>query len=164
MLDEPTATEVKANPGFISAAIRKELGSFATHKCFEPVRKGKLKNVLTSRWLFKWKVIDGVRTIKTRLVVHGFKDHAASWLVTYANTTTRRGQSIINSVAAQQQWELISADVSTAFLQGMSFTQLAELTGEPLREVRFVPLVVTSRTSKNSQDSLSSILLLRSYG
>ena len=81
-MDELTAAEVKANPGLISAAIRKELGSFATHKCFEPVRKGKLKNVLTRRWLLKWKVVDGVRTIKARLVVHGFKDHAASSLVT----------------------------------------------------------------------------------
>ena len=138
-LDELTAAEVKANPALVSAAIRKELGSFVTHKCFEPVRKGKLKNVLTSRWLFKWKLIDGIRTIKARLVVHGFKDHAASSLVTFANTTTRWGQRIVNSVAAQRCWELVSADVGTAFLQGMTFVQLAELTGEPLREVGFVP-------------------------
>ena len=138
-LDELTAAEVKANPTLIAEAIRKELGSFITHKCFEPIQKGKMKNVLTSRWLFKWKVIDGVRTVKARLVVHGFKDHAVSSLITYANTTTRWGQRIVNSVAAQQGWELLSADVGTAFLQGLTFVQLAELTGEPLREVGLVP-------------------------
>ena len=138
-LDELTAAEVKANPKLITTAVEKELGSFVTHKCFVPIKKGKLGNVLTSRWLFKWKVIDGVRTVKARLVVHGFKDHAAPTLVTFANTTTRWGQRIINSVAAQNQWELISADVGTAFLQGLTFQQLAELTGEPLREVGFIP-------------------------
>ena len=138
-MDELTAAECKANPKLIEEAIIKELGSFVTHKCFEPVTKGKLKNVLTSRWLFKWKMVDDTRIVKARLVVHGFKDHAAPSLITFANTTTRWGQRIINSVAAQMEWELISADVGTAFLQGLSFAQLAELTGEPLREVGFVP-------------------------
>ena len=137
--DELTAAEVKANSALVAAAIRKELGSFVTHECFKPIAKGKMRNVLSSRWLFKWKVIDGVRSIKARLVAHGFKDAAAESLITFANTTARWGQRIINSVAAQRQWELLSADVGTAFLQGLTFEELSKLTGEPLREVGFVP-------------------------
>ena len=34
-------------------------------------------------------------------------------------------------------WEILSADISKAFLQGVTYKELAELTGEPLREINF---------------------------
>lgn len=135
--DELTAAEVKQNRALVEEAIRKELSSFSEHKCFKPVPKGSIPNVLTNRWLFRWKVIDGKKSVKARLVVHGFKDTAAASLSTFANTTSRWGQRLINSVATQRKWRLRSADIGTAFLQGLTFKQLAELTGEPLRVVGF---------------------------
>ena len=41
------------------------------------------------------------------------------------------------SEAASRRWPLVSADISKAFLQGMSYQELAEATGEPQREVNF---------------------------
>ena len=143
--DELTAAEVKQHRSLVETAIRKELSSFTEHKCFRPVPKGSIPNVLTSRWLFRWKNVEGIKTVKARLVVHGFKDNAASTLPTYANTTSRWGQRLINSIATQRQWKLKSADIGTAFLQGLTFAQLAELTGEPLRVVGLIPLKGTEQ-------------------
>ena len=138
-LDELTAKEVRENKELVDAAVLKELGSFVTHKCFEPKLKRDASNILSSRMLLRWKIVDDVRTIKARLVVHGFKDDAASSLKAYASTTSRWGQRLVCSVAASRKWKLLSADVSTAFLQGVSFAELSRMTGEPLRSVSFSP-------------------------
>ena len=56
----------------------------------------------------------------------------------YAGTASRSGQRIVNSVAAQHEdWVLFSFDVSQAFAKGMTFEELARLTGMPLRAVEF---------------------------
>ena len=137
--DELSAKEVKQHHDLVLKAMQSELESFRDHDCFKPILRHEAQNILTSRWLFKWKMIDGVRTVKARLCVHGFKDSGLADLQTYASTTTRWGQRLINSIAAQKQWRIITADVSTAFLRGLTFDQLADVTGEPLREVSFVP-------------------------
>ena len=41
------------------------------------------------------------------------------------------------SEAVRQGWPLCTADISKAFLHGVTYEELAELTGEPLREVNF---------------------------
>ena len=42
------------------------------------------------------------------------------------------------SEAVLRQWPLDTTDISKAFLQGVTYEELAEMTGEPLREVNFV--------------------------
>mgnify|MGYP003328451570 CR=1 FL=1 len=67
--------------------------------------------------------------------MRGFKDRCQT-LETFAGTASRCGQRIINSVIAQHpEWELFSLDVSQAFAKGMTFEELARLTGEQLRHV-----------------------------
>ena len=76
--------------------------------------------------------------VKGRMTVRGFKDHDGEDLNTYAGTASRWGQRIVNAVTAQEEeWVLFSFDVSLAFAKGLSFEELAELTGEPLRVVQF---------------------------
>ena len=77
--------------------------------------------------------------VKSRLTVHGFKDQDADSLVTYASTAARWAQRIITAQAAQNRWHILTADVGDAFLRGLTFEQLARLTGELLRKVAFVP-------------------------
>jgi hypothetical protein len=84
-------------------------------------------------------MIDGVKTVKARLTVRGFEDLSASTVETYANTATRWGQRLICSAAVQQNWELFTWDISTAFLQGISFEELAQITGTPVRQVAMRP-------------------------
>ena len=69
-------------------------------------------------------------------------------LETYAGTASRAGQRVVNSVAAQHpDWIMFSYDVSKAFAKGMTFEEIARLTGQPLRAVEFdlqpedVPLI-----------------------
>ena len=57
---------------------------------------------------------------------------------TFAGTATRWAQRIVNSVAANEDdFVLFNLDVSKAFAKGMTFQELSELTGEPLRAVQF---------------------------
>ena len=94
-------------------------------------------NVIDARWVLKWKIVNGKRIIQARLVVRGFKDLQASSLSTFAGTTSRWGQRIVNSVAVQKQWELFTADVSQAFLRGLTFAEAAKLKDEVHRNVQF---------------------------
>ena len=74
--------------------------------------------------MLKWKIIEGIRAIKARLVVRGFKDSQANDLLTAASTASRWGQRLVNQLVAQMEWELFSFDVSSAFLQGLTLDQL----------------------------------------
>ena len=85
-------------------------------------------NVIDARWVLKWKVVNGERVAQARLVVREFKDLQAAQLST---------QRIVNSVAAQHSWPWFTADVSHAFLRGLTFDQAAELKDEVRRDVQF---------------------------
>ena len=69
--------------------------------------------------------------------MRGFKDLCKD-METFAGAATRWAQRLVNSVAAQHEDFALSAfDVGSAFANGMTFAELAELTGEPLRAVQF---------------------------
>ena len=100
------------------------------------------RNIIDSRWVPKWaseELPDGRKrkVLRMRLTVRGFKDRQAADLAKYAGTSQRSSQRIVCSEAAARKWPLVSADISKAFLQGMSYKELAEATGEPEREVNF---------------------------
>ena len=114
-----------------------ELQRWNNLKAFERMPKALAHNVVDSRWVLKWKEIAGKRVIHARLVVRGFKDHQATQLNTFVGTTSRWGQRVVNSVAAQNRWEIFTADVSQAFLRGLTFEQTAEMKDEVRREVQF---------------------------
>ena len=105
---------------------------------FERMSKQHATTVTAARWLLKWKEVNGKRTIQARLVVRGLKDLQAAQLSTFAGTTTRWGQRLVNSVAAQQGWPLFTADVSQAFLRGLTFEQAAQMKKDEVqRDVQF---------------------------
>ena len=99
-------------------AMLDELKRWLNLGAFERVSEKHAGNVIDARWVLKWKVVNGERIIQARLVVRGFKDLQAAQLSTFAGTTTRWGQRLVNSVAAQHGWPLFTADVSQAFLMG----------------------------------------------
>ena len=45
--------------------------------------------------------------------------------------------SFVSEVACHPDWESISVDVEKAFLQGLTYKELAKMTGEPERIVHF---------------------------
>ena len=72
-----------------------------------------------------------VRNTRARLTVREFKDRDAEFLSTYAATSTRWSQRVVCSTAATRRWPLVCIDVEKAFLQGMTYQELSQLTGEP---------------------------------
>ena len=95
------------------------------------------QNALTSKWVLKWKQIDGKKTVKARLVAQGFKDRQS--VQNYASTTTRWGQRILLALSVQFGWRLASADVSEAFLRGLTFKELYEMgVDSTLRQVQLI--------------------------
>ena len=137
-MDNLTAADVKRDFKLVEAGIRKELASIWELNTFELINRIGASNVCSSRWVHKYKVVDGVRIVKSRLVVRGFEDLASNTDL-YASTATRWGQRLICSIAVQKGWRLWMADVSTAFLRSATYVDQAKQTGEPVRQVCVTP-------------------------
>ena len=108
------------------------------------------KNIIDCRWVIKWKhelaaisVADASkqsganavskRVIRCRPTIRGFKDRGAQNLDSYAGTSQRYSQRLVCSEAAHRGWPICTADISKAFLQGVTYEELSSLTGEPIR-------------------------------
>ena len=114
-----------------------ELRRWIKHDAWFRGPKEKSVNTLKSRWVLKWKIIskDGVKQkrIKSRLVAQGFLDRQET--SNFAGTTTRWGQRLLIIVSVQFGWAIWSADISEAFLRGLTFAELKEENQGVLRQV-----------------------------
>ena len=72
--DALTKKEVKQHWSLVRQALRKELQSFIDLKTIEMSKQTDIPNLLSSRWVLRWKEIDGKRSIKARLVIRGYED------------------------------------------------------------------------------------------
>ena len=100
------------------AAKVKELTSFF----FQTTRDADPAHTLSSRMLLKWvKNPDGTPRAKARLIVKGYSDIDAleGRVQTDSPTTSRLSKSLLLSVSALCKWNGWTADVATAFLQGL---------------------------------------------
>ena len=143
--------EARANEAAVNRAMLEELTRWHQLHAFERMPRKLASNLIDARWVLKWKEVNGKRTIQARLVVRGFKDTQAEQLSTFAGTTSRWGQRAINCVVAQYRWRIFSADVSQAFLRGLTFKEAAEMKDEVRRDVQFtVCLLYTSPSPRDS--------------
>ena len=69
--------------------------------------------------------------------MRGFKDSGKQDVDRYAGTSSKSSQKVVVSEAVARGWEILSADISKAFLQGVTYKELAELTGAQPREINF---------------------------
>ena len=102
----------------------KELKSFFENGVwsFQTTCEAVPDRTFTSRILLKWaKNADGTPRAKARLVVRGYTDAdaLAGRLDTASPASTRLGRSCLLSISSCLGWCGWSADVSTAFLQGL---------------------------------------------
>jgi hypothetical protein len=138
-----TPEELAQHTDLVAAAILEELQIWHGHSCFQRQWKAQAYNVMDSRFVAKWKKTLGkdgkmTRIIRMRLALRGFKDKEADRLASHAATTSRLSQRIINSeTAGHPNFVTVSIDISKAFLQGLTYDELADLTGEPRRHVAF---------------------------
>ena len=137
-----TRDELVTHSQEVAAAILAELKTWLKYECFTRRDRRTARNVVDCKWVIKWKqelLPDGSkrRIIRARLTIRGFKDIEAADLTRYAGTSQRYSQRMLCSEAANRRWPLMSTDISKAFLQGVTYKELAEMTGEPLRDVCF---------------------------
>ena len=108
---------------FMQAKV-KELKSFFENGGWEfsTAAEADPSRSLSSRLLLKWsKNPDGSPRAKARLIVRGYADRDAleGRIDTAAPTTSRLNRSMLLSMMATMKWDCWTADVSTAFLQGL---------------------------------------------
>ena len=59
-----------------------ELSRWQSLGAFERFPRAQADNLIDARWVLKWKIIDGIRTIKAKLTVRGFRDLQAGQVTT----------------------------------------------------------------------------------
>ena len=106
------------------AAKVKELKSFFENGVweFQTVREADPARTLSSRMLLKWaKNPDGTPRAKARLIGRGYSDIDAleGRVQTDSPTTSRLSRSLLLSISGLCKWNGWTADVATAFLQGL---------------------------------------------
>ena len=127
----------------VAEAIVSELKIWFSHKCFKKCLLKDARNVMTSRYVAKWKWVKDdkgqwKKIVRMRLCLRGFMDIEAFSLDTFSGTAKRASQRILASEAAcHDDWIIASLDIDKAFLQGFTYKELAEATGEKERMVCF---------------------------
>ena len=115
-----------ADRKLFTEAKQKELESFFNNQVwhFSPASEADPQRVLKARFLLNWKKhADGSPRAKARLIVQGFRDPDAlnGTLNTASPTLTRLSRNFILTVVTMQSFNLFTADITTAFLQGKEF-------------------------------------------
>ena len=139
-----TTKEIRENWVEVETAFRKEVKSYKDNATYKVTRRQVIANVCSSKWVVKWKSTPEGRIVKARLTIRGFEDLQNN-LSTFSSTASRWGQRVVCSVAVQRKWTMFTADVATAFLQGLTFKELAALDNTEARVIGFVPPVGSER-------------------
>ena len=170
-----TNEEYQTHHKMVLAAVYEELVTWIEHKCFSRKLRKNSWNVLDVKWVGKWKwvkvapkpnagsQVEKTRIIRMRMTLRGFKDQEADGLITFAGTSTRNSQRLVVSEAAIRGWPVTTLDVKKAFLKGISYDELARITGEPRREVNFeldAESVAVLKTIKGYEDFNPSLEVL----
>ena len=108
----------------VAAAMNRQMDAWCKFKVFSPVPwRDVAKDMVDTRWVLTWKLVDGKRTVKARLVARGFQDPdlAAGLVDTSSCVSLRSSHLQVISLSALKQWKLWSLDIKNAFLQADPF-------------------------------------------
>ncbi|CAE7589766.1 unnamed protein product, partial [Symbiodinium microadriaticum] len=115
----------------VEEADAAEIKQFVETASFQKMHVNSLTEdtvIIDSVWVRKWKRMpDGSRKVKSRLCARGCFDKQKDLLTTRSTTATRLSQRIVLSVAANEDLEAESWDISGAFLKGLTFEKVREL-------------------------------------
>jgi len=113
-----------------AAAKDKEIRAWLHHKTVRKVSKGRIPEnaLMRCRWILIWKPASGNENpgelssqglkAKARLIIIGFEDPGIDVVTNDAPTLTKDGRMTVLQNVASHGWELLSFDISTAFLHG----------------------------------------------
>ncbi len=134
--------------------MMKEIQTWVKHENISRKPCKEATHVIDTRWVMKWKYEQAAtsveemkagkqpttqRIVRARLTLRGFKDMEKNDIARYAGTSARSSQKVLVSEAVRRGWDICTTDIAKAFLQGVTYKELAKLTGEPEREVNFFP-------------------------
>ena len=128
---------MKQNAAECLDAVHQELKTWKDLKCFTRRPRHEAPTIIDTKWVFKWKYIAGMRKIRARLTLRGFKESGSDDQNNYAATATKWSQRLIVSECVLRRWSLASTDISKAFLQGVTYEELARETKQTRRDVSF---------------------------
>ena len=132
-----TPDEVRERGAEVTQAILSELRTWQGFGCFRRRPRAEAPCVIDAKWIYKWKYVKGQRIIRARLCLRGFKESGADSQTNFASTASRFSQKLLVSECAVRGWVLASSDVPKAFLQGVTYAELAETTQGSQRDVSF---------------------------
>ena len=118
----------QAKSDVLDAKLR-ELKSWELNQVYKPVEH-KNQQLMSLRWVLKPKVIEGVQSMKARLVARGFEESIN--FRTDSPTCLHSSVRIVLAIISSCQWNLRSLDYKTAFLQGNPISR--ELYVKPPKE------------------------------
>jgi hypothetical protein len=139
-----TQEELWTHRPAIEASILEELSIWVKFATFaRHWRTNRSQNIMTSRFVAKWKFVTDAngqrrRIIRMRMTIRGFQDWFAHLDENYSATASRQSQRIVCSeCACHPEWLMVTIDIEKAFLQGMTYKEIQEATGEPERVILF---------------------------
>jgi hypothetical protein len=118
---EPTCFEEAIQKKEWEYAMTEEYQSIIKDDAWEIVHRPKSKDLVSSKWLFKIKHVDGsIEKYKARFVARGFSqkegiDYEEMFALVARYTSIRT----IIALAAKMKWKLHQMDVKTTFLNGV---------------------------------------------
>ena len=115
---------------------REEVASFTAHYVFAlEEMSAKVNDVVDGVWVRRWKdKAKGI--IRSRCCGRGFLDRQKTTIDRHSSTASRLSHKLLCSLAMQLDMELEAWDISSAFLQGLKFSEIAKRAGELGHEVR----------------------------
>ena len=116
-----TEQEIKDHSTEGLQAMLDELNTWNGFRCFKRTKKEETKCIIDTKWVLKWKLKGGVRHIRGRLCLRGFKESGCDDDTNYSATASRLSQRLLVSETVLRSWTLASTDIPNAFLQGVSY-------------------------------------------
>ena len=135
---------IRDNEAAVRDGMYSEIKQWIGFSCMRRMLKSRADNLVDGTWVPKWKVIDGIKKVKGRLTLRGFKDKQTD-IENFSATATRHGARAVNSFAAQCGHILWSLDIPSAFLKGLTFEEINAM--KTSGEIRSVQLMIGARTA-----------------
>ncbi len=141
----------------VDEADRKEIASFVEHTVFKlSLRYGSnVTNVIDAIWVRRWKG----GQIKCRLCGRGYLDRQKTFIDRHSSTASRLSHRLAVSQAVQHDLDMECIDISTAFLQGLKFSEIvsrAKQLGHEPRKTRRVWLIPPANVWRHLRNIVGS--------
>ena len=111
----------------VDQADRDEVASFVKHDIFklDARNRAEVDNIVDGVWVRKWKDRrQGI--VKSRCCSRGFLDKQKLTVDRHSSTASRLSHGLAVSLGVTHGLEMECFDISTAFLQGLRFSEIAQ--------------------------------------